>query len=357
MPHGPGHCSGYRHHSYRAVAQCRICWLAHRSGRTIKAFKPLRLDCIHLGIRHKPPVDPLGNECSCAGKEVWSCDIHGRCTKATKFEGVACCAAGTPNQCGDYDDGIELCKWVRHLAYHIYPVAGNNAWQWNVDQLCRRIDLFNGKRIVAIVTDPPKRGHDPTNRVVRGCDSPDAVKARFGEHAKTIEFIEMGNDPALREVVPFVPMLERMPNGPNDVMLYAQAKGTTRHGQRAVRLWTDALYCLYLDYWPVIEEALQRLPCVGAFKKQWRDNTRWHFDGSWIWYRSTDLFARDWRKINQYWTGVETYQADHFASEEAISIFHESGGTQLYSIRHWQNVLNRQLNQWKREHEGVRTRA
>ena len=38
----------------------------------------------------------------------------------------------------------------RNLIYHVWPKSGSN-WQWNVEQILARIDLFNGKRIIAIV--------------------------------------------------------------------------------------------------------------------------------------------------------------------------------------------------------------
>ena len=40
----------------------------------------------------------------------------------------------------------------RNLIYHVWPVRGA-WWQWNLDQLKGRVDMFNGRRILGIVHD------------------------------------------------------------------------------------------------------------------------------------------------------------------------------------------------------------
>ena len=39
----------------------------------------------------------------------------------------------------------------RNLIYHIWPTKQTDAWQWNVEQLKRRIQLFDGVRSIAVV--------------------------------------------------------------------------------------------------------------------------------------------------------------------------------------------------------------
>src|SRR5580700_5303992 len=41
---------------------------------------------------------------------------------------------------------------IRHLLYHVYPHVGDggSVWRWNVEQLRRRLSLFNGKRAIGI---------------------------------------------------------------------------------------------------------------------------------------------------------------------------------------------------------------
>lgn len=42
---------------------------------------------------------------------------------------------------------------IRHLIYHIYPRRGNGVWKWNVEQLLKRIEQFDGIRSIGVVTD------------------------------------------------------------------------------------------------------------------------------------------------------------------------------------------------------------
>ena len=42
---------------------------------------------------------------------------------------------------------------IRHLMYHIWPAGTTRRWQWNVAELKKRIELFNGLRIVGIAVD------------------------------------------------------------------------------------------------------------------------------------------------------------------------------------------------------------
>ena len=337
-----------------------------RPERKAPAPRPrLRLPCINLGKRQLPPADPNGVACGCPGKEVWACDVHGRCTKGQAFPGVACC-----NGCPDYE--TDAVPFTKHLAYHIYPVS-NGVWRWNVDQLRRRLHLFDGKRVVAVVTDPAEgRKPDPDGqfapdrgRFIPGCDSFEEVVKAFGEDAERVEFIHLENDPHLREVATLVPMLERMPNGPRDVLLYAQAKGTTRGAGHVAHRWTEILYEVYLDYWPIVARLLEDHPLAGAFKKRgngWHpDHHRsdWHYSGSWFWVRTADLFNTEWRNPDQGWTGIEPYPSQRFDIDDAPSIFIDTTvpKANLYSKGFWKRIAEPQLVKWKQEHEKDKTHA
>jgi hypothetical protein len=221
-------------------------------------------------------------------------------------------------------------------------------------------------KVVAVVTDPASgRKPDPDGpfspdrgRHIPGCDSFEDVIAAFGDDAKGIEFIHRENDPHLREVATLIPMLERMPSGPRDVMLYAQAKGTTRHPGHIAHHWTRVMYEVYLDYWHTVARQLEEMPVTGAFKKLgpgWSaEQTRsdWHYSGSWFWVRTADLFARDWRKIDSFWSGIEPYPSQHFDAAEAGTLFHEARVPKmnLYSGGYWKRVVMPALEKWKADH-------
>jgi hypothetical protein len=40
----------------------------------------------------------------------------------------------------------------RNLLYHIWPIT-DSLWRWNVEQLLKRIELFNGKRVLSVFLD------------------------------------------------------------------------------------------------------------------------------------------------------------------------------------------------------------
>lgn len=90
---------------------------------------------------------------------------------------------------------VDLKDCTRHLTFHVWPVSGYGAWQWNCDRLLQHKELFNGRRIVSIVTDSTT-------------DSADDVKRYLADF--TDEFIVMDNNPKLREVVTWLPMLQRL---------------------------------------------------------------------------------------------------------------------------------------------------
>lgn len=254
---------------------------------------------------------------------------------------------------------------MRHLAYHIYPVSGNGAWQRNVGRLVERLRIFNGKIVVAIVVDPASgRKPDPTGphspdrgRMIPGCDSPEAVMQAFGPWRERCDFIIIENDPSLREVVSMVPMFERLPR--DGVTLYAQAKGTTRAPGHIAHHWSDVQYIIYFDYWLLVEEHLKSCPVTGAFKKTgpgWcrtQSYSDWHYSGSWFWFRNADLFAKDWKRIDQFWSGIESFTSQHFRYDEAACLFHEGpvSTINLYDRRHWKRNVDPAFSQWRNEHK------
>lgn len=238
---------------------------------------------------------------------------------------------------------------TRHLLYHVYPVAGNGMWQANVSQLLRRIDLFNGRRIVAVVTDART-------------DSADSVRAMLADQVD--EVIVLSNDPGLREVQTFLPLWERVATTePGHATFYGHAKAVTQ-GIGVPWRWTLALYELCLDYWPVVEHALQEKPLAGPFLRDGHNFDpahtagRWMYFGSFWWFRNAPLFGQaDWRHIDRVWFGIEPYNALHFAWEQAACIFHQgtAPGMDPYEARYFQQRIVPDLKRFRREHAHERT--
>ncbi len=216
---------------------------------------------------------------------------------------------------------------LRHLAYHILPVAGNGVWQWNLDTLRNNLSLFDGRKVVAICTAPDNEVRDETTgRGLLKLDPPGAVRDYLA--GTGCEFLEVENDPAWREVKSWVPLWSRLMDtaNPGDRMFYAHAKGVTRPG--ADRLWTQCLYESLLGFWPVVEEVLRSHDLAGSFKAMGNgfagSQSSWHYAGSFFWARSAALFSSfKWRLIPPQWWGVEAWPGTHFKPECGGLVFYD----------------------------------
>ena len=239
---------------------------------------------------------------------------------------------------------------VRNLLYHIWPVQGS-MWRFNVEELKRRIDLFNGKRIVAIVHDA--RAENP-ERVMeclegQGCEFIVAENAAGGESQT------------------FPRMLERVrsPN-PDEITFYAHGKGV-KYEPRVpppVRRWTEVLYQTALDDWPRIWRQLQEFALAGPFKRLGRYKTHremgeWHYCGTFFWVRHARVFTRDCSRVPEFYGGVEAWPGIHFRTEEAGSLFLDPPldprSRIPYEDRFWRAVGEPALKAWRSRIESVPT--
>lgn len=234
---------------------------------------------------------------------------------------------------------------TRHLLYHICPFNHNNVWKENVAALRQRLSLFNGGLHVAICTGD-------------GLSPPEEVKDAFAD--ARIEYMEVKNDPKLREVVSFLPLFERVSDlGEGHAFLWAHGKGVQTVFREPVRLWRDAQHVLYLDHWLEVADLLRDFPVAGAFKKVgrgWRAQqslSNWHYSGSWCWYRAKDLFEqKDWRRIDSFEHGIEPYPSLHFDATQAGCLFLEDlvPRVNLYNLHYWHTIVSPLLARWKQEH-------
>lgn len=255
---------------------------------------------------------------------------------------------------------------LRDLAYHIWPVSGNGIWQRNVAQLARRWPLFTGRKIIAIATGGGMvdTGTGSTKRPGQA-DPPEAVEAEFARLGCTgVEFLHVPNDSRLREVATLVPLLERLESSePGRALFYAHAKGVTRPVNLGVTVhpWADLLYESLLDYWPVVEGVLAEYPVAGSFRKLGHgfagSRSQWHYSGSFWVARSADLFARNWREVDQMWWGSESAPSLWWHKNEAGLVFHTGkvGILDLYSMPYLQGTVLPAWEQWKAMHAHQRT--
>jgi hypothetical protein len=246
---------------------------------------------------------------------------------------------------------------TRNLLYHAAPFSGNGApWRRGVKNIMDRLPLFNGRRVVAIMTGP-------------GMDPPGEVRRAFGGDA---EFIEMpnvpgGNHAAGREVISFLPLFEAIANtSPTEATFYGHTKGATQNNGHTAHLWGDVMAELCLDYWPVVDRLLREFPVAGSFRKNvkaWSAHdgfdsaSDWHYSGSFFWFRHDQLFSKpDWRRIDQFYSGIESYPSLHFGREDAGVIFEPQTqvGSPLYLWDYWATHVLPRLATWRAEHAGER---
>jgi len=181
---------------------------------------------------------------------------------------------------------------MRNLIYHVYPVASNEEWRPNVERLAQSWHLFNGRKIVGIVTDGETIG-------------PYRVIEAFPPDPQT-EFLIQDNDPDRGETVTFLPAVKMLRNWNGDeATFYGHAKGTSprRHAKPGeidrIRRWRDFMYRHTLEVAPAkLDWALRRFACAGSLKihrsyrqEPGRPPSYWHFSGTFFWFHHARFFA------------------------------------------------------------------
>jgi hypothetical protein len=246
---------------------------------------------------------------------------------------------------------------VRDLAYFLCPVEGP-AWRRNVERLVKYWHLFTGKKVVCVASGPvvcKVAGKQTT----RNTEPPAAARAAFPADPD-LEFIDVANDAGLREVKGLVPTLERLRStDPGRAVFLAHTKGVTYPEPHALaHRWAEVMYESLLGHWPVVEAALSRFPAAGSFKRVGQTlGVTWHYSGSFCWLRSADLFARDWRRVDQRWWGVESYPGRHFHESEAGVVFMSAKfpNLDLYRPECWREVVEPAWAAWVEANKDRRT--
>ncbi len=233
----------------------------------------------------------------------------------------------------------------RNLLYHIWPVRGST-WRWNVDQLLRRIDLFNGRRVVSIF-------HDARS------EPPEVVRDLLAPHG--FEFLVAPND-ARAEGAAFPALLEKVKSEVDDqVTFYAHAKGV-RHEPRfpdPLKKWVDTLYRVNLDDWPSVRAQLDRYPMTGAFKMQGQFRIHqnlgdWHYSGTFFWFRNADVFGREggW-KAPDFYFGVEAWPGILFPATDTGCLLLDNLRRIPYDERFWREIGDRAVTTWQTRQRGM----
>ena len=227
---------------------------------------------------------------------------------------------------------------TRNLLFHIWPVKGAT-WQWNLDELKKRIDIFNGRRIIGIV-------HDNKS------ESPEAVVNSL--EGQGCDFIIRPNN-SIGESVTFPELIRKVAScDTGEITFYAHAKGVKYEPQfpRAVRQWADALYCTTLDNWLSVRRHLELFALTGSFKMPGRFKAHrlmgaWHYSGTFFWMRHARVFARECLNIPQFYGAVEAWPGIYFKDDEAGCLFLDKLRQLPYHEHFWASLANSALRRWR----------
>ncbi|HEY5313826.1 MAG TPA: hypothetical protein VIK18_14960, partial [Pirellulales bacterium] len=252
-------------------------------------------------------------------------------------------------------------KWpiqTANLIFYILPLRHpDKVWQWHVEQLRRRLSIFDGRRIITIATP------GPGERLA--LDDARLVIDAFGTDAASIEFVLRENDPLHWETPAFRAMLRMIHDGQlttkntkdtkedAEATFYGHAKGVRRAIQDAVRPWSEKMYHHNLDRWAEVREILSAWPCCGIARVgasplavQGATACRWHYSGTYFWFRNDALFGAyssphapreegpRWDKIHDHSHAVEAYLGTQFPISEAYCLAYQDAG-QVYSAATW----------------------
>lgn len=214
----------------------------------------------------------------------------------------------------------------RNLIYHVYPVRANDLWRWNVEQLLRRIDLFDGRRVVAIVTD-------------RSTHAADTVQRAFGNTVS--DWIVRTNDKRLGEALTFGDLLLAvMDSDPQAITFYGHAKGVTRKPSErpVIQHWTQRMYECCLDDPEAVAELLVGHGVAGAYRRHQRlGKASWYYSGSFFWVRHAHAVARNWEFAEKRYWAAESWPGRMFSLDES-GVLCADHVRSLYTEREWDRL-------------------
>lgn len=219
---------------------------------------------------------------------------------------------------------------IRHLTYFVYG-RSTDSWQWNLRQLATRWSLFNGTKVLGIA-------HDAESASAQEVIEFAATLGMTFDHVLTAK-----NNPKLREVVLFVPMMKLLnptTAGENEVVFSSHAKGQKYDDASHTRDWTDLMYQSCLDDWPAVETALRTSLMAGSFREygllgKWHN---WAYSGTFYWWRLAEIGKRKWNEVDQWFAGTESWPGKMCLPQETACLF-LNDSLRLYNQQYWKDVV------------------
>lgn len=255
---------------------------------------------------------------------------------------------------------------VRNLLHCCLPVESSKMWRWNLDQLANRQNVFNGKRVLAIIEEPSEVDIEhKTRKLIKGRQiktvSASEVLAYCDKIGLRFDAVQtFVNNPRLGEVVAFKWLLDQVQSlDPNEITFYCHSKGVTRFdGEDNAERWAERMYRACLDDMQSAERALEQFAFAGAFlRKTPLGRSTHHFSGTFFWGRNATWFNRpEWTKIDQEYYGTESYPGGLVKRDEMACLAHDNAGN-IYSDDEWSGRLAREIEVWEGARMGERVSA
>lgn len=229
----------------------------------------------------------------------------------------------------------------RNLLFHIYPIRGA-VWMWHAQELAKYRNVFNGRRIISVVTDSATEAEEEMRRQFAPLEA---------------EFFFRYNQSGLAEAAYFVETLKLLQSlDPNEATFYAHAKGVTHFRESEDKLniyrrWSEAMYALCLSRPDVVDHLLETYASIGCFRLKMERTARWLYSGTFFWLRHDVLFSRKWQEIIEERHGVEDYPGRHIRYDESFCLAgDETPWQDLYNgfvtdekILEWKSDLDRRF--------------
>lgn len=236
---------------------------------------------------------------------------------------------------------------ICNLIMHVLPVAANDVWKWNLQQIANRQHLFSGKRVLAIAIEGTAK---VKNRNIGTVSADDVLKFSESIGLNWTHTKAFTNHQTLREVATFSWLLETVCSGNSNELTFAcHAKGVTHSMDSITVRWAERQYRVCLDDWQTVWRTMERFSMAGAFRRFGQfgtpGNHRWHYSGTNYWFRHDDVFSRDWRPIDQKFFGTESWPGRLFKPEETACLFADDAGD-CYKQEYWDR-LQRELEVWE----------
>lgn len=237
----------------------------------------------------------------------------------------------------------------RHLMFHLWPLREIEAWQWHIRQLALRWPLFNGVKILSCSIDH-MTVHE--SEVI-------AYSKTFGMEWDHV--IAKRNNATIGEVDSWSDKISLLPEPqPNDVVFYAHGKGVrVRTNTTAVRMWTQLMYEANLDFWPVTQRILESHLFCGALRRmdhyRLPGNFRWHYSGTFYWFRWEPISQRHPKVIPRKYIGTEAWPGAKARIHEGGVIFLDAMRHSLYDEPTMTQVVWPMWDAWKKQNHHNRT--